>query len=168
VRSFHAGVSAIVGHSPEDLLELARQQRDSGHILNARVLYAGVQGIIERGSDFQLGIVPLVQNEIQQFTPPPEFQGRPPFTWKMNDNEYRVGQVSILGIEGKLALVFALPEDNWNGNDDANRRNHAFIDAFVSTHPDYSLVFNFLIARAYKPDGSGGFATVYESNRGYH
>lgn len=168
VHSFHADFAAIVGRTPDDLLKLARQQSDAGHAFNAQMLYVALGGVVGRGPVFQLGIVQTIQGDLRNFKRPTELQGQPPFNWRLSGMEYKVRGVTILGIDGKLGLIFILPQAIWNGDDDADKRNHAFLDAFMATHPEYSEVFGFLVAQAQKPDDSGGFRTVYEANKGYH
>jgi len=73
----------------------------------------------------------------------------------------------IIGVEGKLVLVFLLPLTTWTGNEAAARTNRDFLTAFIAAHPDYSRVFGVLVARALKPDRSGGFATVYKVGVGF-
>ena len=167
VQYVNLSISTVVGYSPDDLLRLAQQQRDAGHMFNAAMLFVGAQAIVERGPAFQLGIAQTIHSEASKFSAPSELQGKPPFVWKMKGAEYKVSGIAVLGIDHKLGLTFDLPLEKWSGNEDANRRNRAFIDAFIATHADYAPTFGFLNARAQKPDGSGGFATVYEAGKGY-
>jgi hypothetical protein len=167
VQYFHMGASTIVGMTPEMLLASAREERDSGHPFNAAMLYAGVQGTIDRGNSFQLGIAQTLRDDLGKFTVPVEISGKPPFVWDMRGEKYSVSQASIIGVQGKLGLVFLLPQSTWGGEQDANTKNRAFINSFIATHPDYSRSFKFLVARALKPDNSGGFGTVYESDKGF-
>ena len=87
--------------------------------------------------------------------------------WNLGGGERTVESVTIIGVEGKLGLVFMLPLTTWTGKEAADRTNREFLIAFIAAHPDYSRVFGFLVARALKPDKSGGFATVYELGRGF-
>lgn len=167
VQYFHLGDSTIVGLTPEMLLKRARDERDLGHPLNAAMLYAGVQATIDRGPAFQLGLQQALQEDLQNFELPSELRGKPPFSWRMNREAYSVDQVSIVGIDRKLGLIFVLPQKTWKGAQEADRANRAFLNAFIATHGDYARVFKFLIARALKPDKSGGFGTVYESGKGF-
>ena len=59
------------------------------------------------------------------------------------------------------------PHTTWTGKEAADRTNREFLTAFIAAHPDYSRVFEFLVARALKPDKSGGFATVYKLGPGF-
>jgi hypothetical protein len=167
VQYIHLGLSTMVGRSPSDLLTLARRQRDVGHAFNAAMLYAGARSLLDRGPAFQLGVVQALQEDASKFSTPTELQGQPPFVWKMKGSTFKVAHVTILGVDKKLGLVFDLPLEVWNGNDNADGKNRNFLDAFIATHSEYSPTFGFLVARAFKPDGSGGFSTVYEVGKGY-
>ena len=157
----------MVGRSANDLLELARKQRAAGHAFNATMLYVGARSLTDWGPEFQPGIARTIDEDSEGFKPPIEFQQNPPMTWKINGMEFKVEKVEILGVDGKIGLAFDLPLTTWVDNEDADKRNHAFLDAFITSHPDFSSVFSFLVAKAQKPDGSGGFASVYEVGKGY-
>lgn len=167
VQYFNMAVASIVGMTPDVLLAKAREERDSGHMFNAAMLYAGVQATIDRGPAFELGIGQSFRDDLSKFKTPPEMSGNPPFNWKMGGAEYRVGAVQVGGIAKQLGIMFLLPHDTWTNNEDADKANRDFILAFIKSHPDYTRVFSFLVARAYKPDNSGGFATVYENGKGF-
>jgi hypothetical protein len=167
VESFHAAYSSIVGLTPEMLLKRAREESTLGHRFNATMLYAGAQATVDRGPAFQLGVRQDLQQDLRTFPLPPEFQGTPPFTWKMNGHAYSVSQVTIVGVDGKLGLIFLLPQKTWTDNQAADRVNRAFLNDFIATHGDYRRAFQFLVARALKPDKSGGFGTAYETGKGF-
>jgi len=167
VRYFHIGMSGVVGHSTADMLQMARTERDTGHQFNAAMLYAGVQGTLDRGPMFQLGSQQAFDSDMQKFVAPPELQGNAPYMWTLGGRRWKVAHVTILGAGGKLGLLFELPQDKWRGDDIADQSNHQFLDSFMRAHRDYSRVFGFLAARATKPDNSGGFGTVYEAGKGY-
>lgn len=167
VQWFHLGMSGLAGHSADVVLQLARREKVAGHAFNAYLLYLVVDQLVDRGDAFQLAIVQSVRGEVKDLKKPPEFEGQPPFTWKMKGKDYSVGLVSPTGVAGKLGLAFMLPVAKWTGNDAAAQGNREFLTAFVATHPEFSAAFNFLVARAMNPDGSGGFATVYEVGKGF-
>jgi hypothetical protein len=151
----------------DTLLERARKERDSGHLFNAAMLYSGVQTTMDRGPAFELGIGQALRNDLAKFKIPDELAGNPPFLWKMDGATCRVGAAQIGGIGKQLGLMFALPQTSWTSDQDADRKNRDFINAFIKTHPDYIRDFGFLVARAFKPDNSGGFGTVYENGKGF-
>jgi len=167
IQFFHLNPATMVGLSPDQLLQQARQERDSGHMFNAAMLYAGVRGVSDYGPAFQLGIVQPLQRDLDKLQVPPELSGPPPFDWKMGGKDYSVSKVTIVGVDGKLGLIFLLPQKSWSGEDGAAKFNRAFLAAFIAAHPDYGRSFSFLVARALKPDNSGGFGTVYENGKGF-
>jgi hypothetical protein len=93
------GASSIVGMTPEMLLASARAERDSGHRFNAAMLYAGVQGTIDRGSAFQLGIA---QTPREDLAIPIEICGKPSFVWNMQGKKYSAVQASTIGHSGTV------------------------------------------------------------------
>lgn len=167
VQYFHIGMSAMAGRSANDLIQLAQKERTAGHMFNAALLYAGAKELVDRGPAFQLGTAQTLDQDLKGFGAPPELQQSLPMTWKMGGSDYKVLGVNILGVAGQIGLSFDLPLTVWKSSEDADKQNHAFLDAFLATHPNYASAFKFLVARAHKPDGSGGFATVYEAGKGY-
>jgi hypothetical protein len=167
VQYVHMGVSSIVGLSAGQMLERARVERDGGRAFNATLLYAAARGLADYGVALQPGIARPIREDLQKFNPAPELAGHPPFEWTMSGTTYTVAQAALLGVNKKLGIVFMLPQKEWAGNDEADRFNRAFLSAFVTSHPDYSRSFAFLVARALKPDNSGGFGTVYENGKGF-
>lgn len=167
VGYFNANASTIVGMTPDLLLEKARKERDTGHTFNASLLYVGALGISSYGPGFQLGIAQHAQDDLGKLHLPPEISGKPPFTWTMQGKKFTVQQVSMIGVAGQLGIVFVLPQTAWPSDAAADSSNRQFINAFIATHPDYSRSFSFLLARAMKPDNSGGMGTVYQNGKGF-
>lgn len=167
VQYVHIAASAIVGKSVDDMLQLARRERDAGRTFNAAMLYLGAQGLADRGPAFQLKIAQTLNDDMQAMTPPPELQGKAPYTWTMNGKAYSVAQAGIIGIDKGIGLIFVLPHQSWGSDAAIDAQNREFLDAFRAAHPDFVKVFAFLTARAMKPDNSGGFGTVYDVGKGY-
>lgn len=168
VHHCHVGLSGVAGLGALPILDLARRERREGHAFNAMVLYSALRnGLLDRGPAFQLGLAQAVDADCRVFEPPPEILGEPPYVWKMDGVTYRVGHISIIGVAQQLGVVFELTQKEWNGEAAADNFNHQFLTAFVSTRPDYVRVFGFVLARSMKPDGSGGFGTVYEAGKGF-
>jgi hypothetical protein len=167
VQYFHLGAASAAGHTPQMLLDMARRERDGGHAFNADMLYAGLLGIVDRGTAFQPAIAQTARADAAGFQPPPELKGKAPFVWTMQGRRSVVGQVTIVGIGKDLGLIFVLPQNDWPDQATIDKRNRAFLDAFRATHRDYTRVFAFLVARAMKPDNSAGFGTVYQNGKGY-
>jgi len=168
VHHCHAGVSGMAGLGVGPILDLARRERREGHAFNALMLYSALRtGLLDRGPAFQLGLAQAVDADYRALEPPPEMRGEPPYAWKMDGATYSVGHISVTGVAKQLGLVFELSQKEWIGEAAADSFNHQFLTAFVSTHPDYVRVFGFVLARSMKPDGSGGFGTVYQAGKGF-
>ena len=168
VHHCHVGVSGLAGLGAVPMLDLARRERREGHSFNAMMLYSALRaGLLDRGPAFQLGLAQTVDADYRALEPPPEMRGEPPYSWKMDGATYSVGHITVIGVAGQLGLVFDLPQKEWTGEAAADNFNHQFLTAFVSTHPNYARVFGFLLARFMKPDGSGGFGTVFDARKGF-
>ena len=87
----------------------------------------------------------------------------------MDGKDYTVEQVVTSGVEGKLVLQIVRRDPEWDGADqaDAERRNRAFVDAFLKAHPEYKEVFGFILARILPKTGENGWGTVYDPEKGY-
>lgn len=166
VRNIDVAMSSIVGHTADGLLKLAREQRDRGNAFNAQMLYAATE-LTSRGKTFQRSTLQAVQEDLPKLKKAPELEGNPPYSWKMGGATFKISQVNLLGVAGEIGLTFDLPVEHWKDDKDADQRNRAFLDAFRAAHPEFSQAFGFLVARAMKPDDSGGFSTVYDAKRGY-
>lgn len=164
---FNVGIASLAGHSAEDVLKLARNERRAGHTFNAFMLYVALRALIDRGQNVHLAIAQETAKDFETLEIPPEVRGGPPFTWKLGGKEYAVDQASLIGVEGKLGLVFMLPLTTWSGEEGADKYNREFLAGFVAAHADYTRVFEFLLARALTPDRSGGFGTVLKLGKGF-
>jgi hypothetical protein len=167
VESFNTGVASLAGRSADDVLQLARNEKTAGHGFNAFMLHVALRALIERGPNLQLAIAQEAIKDVESLPVPPEVRGPPPFTWNLGGKECVVERATILGIEGKLGLIFMLPLTTWSGEDAADKYNREFLVGFIAAHPDYARVFEFLVARALTPDKSGGFGTVYKLGQGF-
>jgi hypothetical protein len=167
VQDFHVGMSSIVGRTPDVLLALGQKERAAGRAFNAAIVLGATQTVSDRGPSFQLAVRQKLQDERAKLELPDELRGQSPFTWTMNGVPYVVADASMIGVANEVGMVFVLPRTSWTSDDDAEAQSRAFIEAFVATHPDYAQAFSFLVARAMRPDGSGGFATVYRNGSGF-
>ncbi len=167
VHLLHVGLSGAVGLGAEQIFDMARRERREGHPFNAFVLYVAVRTFLDRGPALQLGLVQAAESDYRTLEAPPELRGQPPYVWSMNGTSYGVSHVAMMGVGGQIGLVIELPQREWNGEAAADSFNHEFLNAFVSAHSDYARVFEFVLARAVKPDGSGAFGTVYEAGKGF-
>ncbi|MDX2169154.1 MAG: hypothetical protein SF182_18945 [Deltaproteobacteria bacterium] len=167
VLNFHAGISAIAGRTPEDLLALVRREREAGRAFNAAIALAAARDLTNRGPTFQLGISQALQAEADQLTVPAELRGTPPFTWTMKGRSFTVAGAGMIGVGKEIGILFVLPHKTWTNDQEAAAANRAFIEAFRAAHPDYARAFDFLVARAMKPDNSPGPTTRYDNGKGF-
>lgn len=165
-RFVHFDISSAVGLDSARLLDMGRREREAGHAFNAYMLVTGAAYTAQRGPDLQLGITQPILAEFEKITVPPELTGKPPFHWTLNGKVFDLTTATLIGVDKQLGLSFDLPQKDWPGYDAVDARNHEFIDAFRAANPDYARVFTFVVARAMKPDNSGGFATVYDDKTG--
>jgi hypothetical protein len=159
--------ASMAGHDARELLNLARRERAAGHRFNATMLYVGAQSLVNRGPALQLALTQTIGSDEQDYPMASELTGKPPFAWGMNGNVYSVTRVLILSVYGKLGLSFDLPQKSWSGPDAADAANRAFLTDFVAAHPEVPKVFGYLVARADKPDNSGGWGTVWSAEKGF-
>lgn len=167
VQYFHLGAITIVGRGPEELLAMAREQDRRGHAFNATMLYAGADFVANRGTSLGLAIRRTLNEEMTKFKEPPEFDGGPPFTWTLDGTAYKIEKVTISGEAGQMGLVFTLSPAAWKDEAEAEKRNHAFLDAFRAVHPEFAEIFEFLNARAQSATGTEVHSTIYDTKNGY-
>ena len=167
VRSFALNISTIAGRSAHDIWSLASAQARAGHSFNAALLYGAARGLAARGPNFQLGIQPQILKDMAAAARPPELKGAPPFILSLGGRTYRVSEFTTLGIADKLRLIVKLRPETWTNDAKADLENRAFLDAFLAARPELREVYASVVAQAYKPDGTGGFGTVYDVQKGY-
>jgi hypothetical protein len=165
--SFHIAPSAMSGRSARDLGQLARAQLAKGHKLSAGLLYRAAQGLADRGPNAAPVWKQDLNREAAASALPAELQGGPPFRWRMGDQIFDVANASIIGIGGAFSLMIERRTTSWPDNATADRDARSLTTAIVKAHPELSDVFAGVIVRFYKPDGSGGFGTVYEFGKGF-
>jgi len=163
--SFNA--SAISGLTARDLRQLALDQNSRGHALNATLLYRAAEAIAGRGPNATPAWKQDLDKEVAAFIAPRELAGKPPFVWRLDDQVFNIAGVSVMGVDGGLHLVFDRRLDRWESNADADADNRKFVTAITKAYPEFSDSFQSIVARAHKPDGSGGFGTVYQFGKGF-
>ncbi len=166
-NAFYLNTRDILGHDTAALLAMARAQRGLGNGFNAALLYVGAQNTANRGPWFETGAAKMLAGDLKTLKLPPELQGNAPFHWTMRGHSYTVASVTMLTHDTRLGLVFVLPQTAWSDSAAADAFNRQFISDFVATHPAYKDTFGFLVARAMKPDNSGGYGTAYEAGKGF-
>jgi hypothetical protein len=165
VESFHIQMSSMVGKTAQDILALARTERQDKHGFNATILYATANQMAYRGPNLQLSIDSEIKKEISTLQVPPELQGNPPFAWKLGDDSFKVLNVGLIGVGGKIYLAITQEVAPWAADQDADQRNRALISDFIRAIPEYAKVFAGLVVGASESGGHRLFRTVHENDR---
>ncbi|HVZ72057.1 MAG TPA: hypothetical protein VHJ20_06750 [Polyangia bacterium] len=168
VNAFHLDASGVADRGVGTLWTLAKEERRAGHAFNAGILYGTVRELLKRGPWLQLGVARAFDEDARTLPPLAELQGPPPFHWRLGGATYEVAGISPIATEGMIGLSFGLPQIEWPATEGVIASNHAFLSAFMAAYPEVPKVFGYLVARAVKPDRSGGYATVYEYGRGFN
>ena len=161
---FYMLPTSVLDRSATDLWNLARKEHQEGHNLNSYLLYVSAAQLAARGPNLQLGIEPEIRKEMSALTKPAELQGSPPFEWKFASGAFRVANIGPIGV-GKvfdLSIVHLVAQTS--NNQELERQNRALITGFQNAYPEYTQIFDGLVVRALRPDGTG-YATV-EQKRG--
>lgn len=169
-NAFYVSMASMVGRHPSDLLRDARAQEAKGNFINAHMLYVAATALSNRGPSFALGLTDELAADLKTHKVPPELAGAPPFKWTLDSKSFQIAQATILGAEGKLALLLSQADATWNGEDlaEAERRNRALIDAYVKTHPEYAETFGIVIAQLKGPAAKDvAYNTVFDAKAGY-
>lgn len=162
VQSFYANASTLADKSAEDIWALARAEKARGHSLNAAVLWAAATALASRGPNFQLGILPTIQEEMQQLSVPQELQGQPPFLWKAGEKAFRVLMVGPIAIGGKIYLVIDHEVQPWINDEQVEGWNRELMRYVVGRFPEYSEIFAGLLIRGREQGSNRLFGTVKE------
>src|SRR5579871_4242708 len=118
--SYDLGAEALAGLGADEMLQLARRERDAGQSFNAAVLYVAVGGMTHRGSALHLAIQKTLEEDLRTFKRPPELEGSPPFKWRLGGKDYVLDDVTVDGgPTGQLGLGFKLHPAFWSGDEAA-------------------------------------------------
>jgi hypothetical protein len=164
IQYFHMTASSMVGKTAQDILLLARREREVKHLFNATVLYASANQLAFRGPNFQLGIDPEIKKEMSALQVPRELQGNPPFAWKLADHDFKILNVGPIGVGQKLYLMITQETAQLGPDQEAEQKNQVLISDFIRAVPEYANVFAGLVIAATEAGGHRGFRTVYEND----
>jgi hypothetical protein len=167
VLSFNFATAAISGHDAQDLMRLAREQNAKGHTYSAAFLLQAAGSVSSRGPNAMPFWKSELDKEVKAFVPPKEFTGKPPYQWHVGDQTFELLSGGVIGVGGNLDLVFDRKLASWSDNAATDADNKTFVTAIVKAYPEFSESFRAIIAKAEKPDGTGGFTTVYEFEKGF-
>jgi len=167
VRSFNFNASAISGYSSQDLAKLASYQNSHGNSLNAALLYETAEKISDRGPNVTLFWKQQLVKEVTRFSIPPAIAGSPPFIWRLGNQSFEIQSLGIIGVGGKLGIVFDRHLTTWPDDATVKEENQNFISAVIQAYPEFGESFGLILAKVFKPDDSGGLGSVYEYGKGF-
>jgi hypothetical protein len=162
VQSFWVSVSSLADKDSIQLWELARTQQARGHNFNAALLYAAAAQTANRGSNFQMGIVQSISEDISNLTIPPEVRGQPPFAWKSKETTYKLLSVGPIAVGGKIYVIMAHEVSPWRSDDQVDGWNKGLLQYFKLRFPEYSDTFAGLVAHAIERGSNRRYGTVEE------
>ncbi len=162
VQSFYANAATLADKSGEDVWLLARAEKDKGHFLNAAILYTAAASLAFRGPNFQLGILPTIQEEMQQLSVAEDLKGQPPFLWKGSGRSFKVLQLGPISIGGKTYLVIDHEVEPWKNDEQVEGWSRELMRYFVARFPEYSEIFAGLVIRGRERGSNRLFGTVEE------
>jgi hypothetical protein len=165
--SFSFNSAAISGKTSRDLQRLAQEQSAQGHAFNAAFLYQAAESTSSRGPNALPAWKQDLDKEIKAFAVPKDLAGPPPHMWHVGDQMFDIQGRGVMGIGGDLDLILDRRLATWTDNAAADGDNKNFVSALVKAYPEFGDGFKAIIARAHKPDGTGGFTTVYEFGKGF-
>jgi len=168
VHAINFGPSRVAGKDCEQLWEAARQQRARGHVFNAAMLYAAAQSAAQRGTFYQARMMQDFNADHRSFVGPEIMRGAPPFNWTFGGETFHVSQIQYNGIaSGEVALIIDHSPAAWTESSEADAINHRLIDGFIATYPEWSEIFDGVVARAARPGSNDTWGTVYTRSSGY-
>jgi hypothetical protein len=160
IEGFNFTATGMGGKSLDDILALARTQADQHHDFDAVLLYGAAAQLATRGNNLQLGIESEIQDRIAKLPIPAFLQGKPPLTWKVGDNSYKIDNIGAAGVGDKLYLAITWELSPWLSDADADTRNRLFIGNFVKAVPQYAAAFAGLVLVARDNNGNHAYRTV--------
>ena len=146
---------------------MAREQNAKGHTYNAAFLLQAAETVSSRGPNAVPFWKPELDKEVKAFAAPKDFTGKPPFLWHVGDQIFELQGGGVMGVGGNLDLIFDRKLNSWSDDASADGDNRTFVTAVAKAYPEFSESFPAIVARAHKPDGTGGFTTVYEFDKGF-
>jgi len=154
VEGFHVAAPSSLEMNVNQLLNLARAQRQLGHTLNAAVVYAAASQVAYRGPNFQLGIWTEMQSEAAALELPPEMQGRPPYAWRLDNSLFRVISVAPAVDDNHLALGIRYQGNQGADPKETEIQSHLLINELKKVHPEYLDGFEAVVVDAESPGGT--------------
>jgi hypothetical protein len=160
IHHFQAKPTQLAGKSANEMQDLARLEEARDHHFNAAVLYGTARSLADLGPNFRLRVLQDITSEIAKVALPPELQGQAPYTWHLENAEFRILAVGPFGAEGKLYLRLTHEVAPWRDDQEAEQRNRELMPRFARAFPEYSTVFAGLIAEARERGTNRGYRTI--------
>ncbi len=167
VLALNLNASAISGRTAPDLHKLAVAQSARGHAVNAALLYRAAEGVAGRGPN----AAPMWKRDLDRDASglrlPPEFRTGSAGGWRFEGEAFGANDVGVLGVGGDLDIMIVRHPHPWTDTASIDVDNRAFVTGLLRSHPELADGFGAIVVRAMKPDGSGGFGTVYVFGKGF-
>lgn len=160
IEGFNFTATGMAGKSLAEILEIARVQHAQNHEFNAVLLYGAAARLASRGNDLQLGIETSIQEQLAKLPVPAFLKGKPPLTWKIGDEIYKIDSIGAAGVGDKIYLAITQILTPWHSDNDADTRNRMLLRDFVTAVPEYSASFGGLILMARDETGGHLYRTV--------
>lgn len=160
IEGFNFTATAMAGKTLDQLMALAQAQHDQHHDFNAVLLYGAAARLATRGSDLELGVESDIQSRLGNLPIPAYLRGKPPLSWKMGDDTFKIDNVGAAGVGDSLYLTITQELSPWHSDNDADTRNRLLIREFTTAVPEYSAVFGGLILVARDDAGTHFYRTV--------
>jgi hypothetical protein len=93
---------------------------------------------------------------------PRELQKRTPFTWQFGSSVFRITNVTVVGIDGKLYLDITQEIPSWSDDGEADLQNRKLMTEFKQAFPEYKDAFALTVA-ARESGGAKSFRTGDDS-----
>lgn len=168
VRAVRFNLSKLNGRDAARLWSDGRAQRARGHLLNAMMLYAAANGLLDPEGFVQPSMAQAFRADRSTLPQLSELHPPLPALWAEGGQDFNITKLEFSGFDsGEVALIVDYRVEVWRGDENAAALNHILIDGFNKRYPEWPETFDGIIARANRPDGSGSWATVFTRNNGY-
>lgn len=163
IQSLQITRGTVAGKNVGEVVAMARQENRGGHFLNAGILYAAAATLASHGPIYHTGLEDAIQQEAQQVLPPQELRGSSPHVLQGAGGPFSVMLVSPTVVSGKLYIVIAQDVPPWKDSREVEQKNRSLIKLFAADFPEYSAVFNGIVAEAKERGGTNGWRTVVDN-----
>jgi hypothetical protein len=164
IQSLQITRSTVAGKTAAELVATARRENQSGHPLNAGILYAAAGTTASHGPIYHTGLEDAIQEEARQISLPEEFRGSLPQDLQGAGGPFSIVLISPVAINGKLYIVIAQEVSPWKDSREVEQKNRSLMKVFAGRFPEYSEVFGGLVVEATERGGTNGWRTVLDNS----